>query len=979
MVTVLAFLAYLPVLSQRSSLWSAELAVRACGWEWRPILQQPLLFLFQLPFHALPLTWRPVALNYANLLLAALVLGLLARAVQLWPRDRTPDVRDWQLTRLGFLPAGLVSWFPPFFAALTLGLTLNFWRQATSATGDMIDVLVLAAVICCFLEYRLDKRPKWLWRLSILYGIGMVNDWAFSGLLPCFLVAVVSMLGWRALLDQLAMTLDPIFNREKEPANMIPYDFGLLDWRPVWIVIAGLASGLTLVFLLPAIHWLTGTDHLGFWDCVIPVFYWHKMGLESMFNLISMDGLAVALALSSLLPLLLISIRWHDEETSYYTLSYWFTGKAFWVMHGLLALLSAWILLGAVIGPANMLLEQSFLPHYFICALVLGCCLNYLVRRLLGRPPGEIMTQWTPLMRRLRGALLALLVVFAAGDAALMAARNAPVIHLVNRTLPDDFFRWVLGGLPAGPKVLVADDSNILNLARLLQLGTPAGGETVYLDTAAAAQPDYHRQQLALYPPVWRTGFMNMTSNVPLRPVVLDELLKDLAATRRVFYLHPSEINPYDHFRLQDRGFEHALVWRTTNAPPAPPALTGNLAVDDPDWAEFEQAVMPQLTNAIENLGPSLKKIKADSNLMRLVQLPPPRDFTVAFFARYYSLAADARGVALQKAGRWEAAAGLFNHALDLNPYNASARANLDYNLSRRAAPADAGPVADPVAQGFGNYDSIEQAVKACGPVDDPVYRAMIADSCSQAGLDCQAAGQYERIVALEPGNWGYRFLLADLELRAGRPATTLALVSQYRRTLAAAGELPQFQQNLDMLESRANLALHNKNEALAAMDRAINAGHGDAQLMAAAVDILWRDGLKDEARDLIELLAQQHPRSEAVSVLAGYIHLALEEPAQAEQDFSRALALDPKNELARYKHGCVLIQLHRYDAARQELQTMLQYTAYAFPAHYALAQIAQAEADLPGARQELKAYLQLAATNAPDYTNALNQLRQLR
>jgi len=87
---------------------------------------------------------------------------------------------------------------------------------------------------------------------------------------------------------------------------------------------------------------------------------------------------------------------------------------------------------------------------------------------------------------------------------------------------------------------------------------------------------------------------------------------------------------------------------------------------------------------------------------------------------------------------------------------------------------------------------------------------------------------------------------------------------------------------------------------------------------------------------------------------------------------------LNPKNELARYKHGCVLIQLRRYDDARRELQTMLQYTAYAFPAHFALAQIALAQGDHPAARQELSAYLQLAATNAPDYARARQQLQSL-
>ena len=162
-------------------------------------------------------------------------------------------------------------------------------------------------------------------------------------------------------------------------------------------------------------------------------------------------------------------------------------------------------------------------------------------------------------------------------------------------------------------------------------------------------------------------------------------------------------------------------------------------------------------------------------------------------------------------------------------------------------------------------------------------------------------------------------------------------------------------------------------------MNRAINAAHADARLMMEAVGQLWADHLTDQARDLTDLLAAQHPDRPAVFILRGFVHLELDEPAQAERDFARALELNPTNELARYKHGCTLVQLRRYDEARAELKTMLQHTAYAFPAHYALAQIALAQGDTPDARVELKAYLQQAATNAPDYHHALDQLAGLR
>lgn len=971
LVTVAAFLAYLPSLSSRASLWSTELAIRACGWEWRPILQQPLWYLFQWPFHLLPLEWRPLALNLGNLFLASVALGLLARAVQMWPTDRTPDLRDWNGERLGWLSPGGLIWLPPVLAAASLGLTLNFWRQATSATGDMIDLAVLAFIVVLFVEYQREPRARWLWMLSFAYGVGMTNDWAFTALLPIFLIAVIGLLGWGATLTQLALIIEPFTRSKEEVAPMLPHTTGLLDLRPPWILLTGLLLGWLAVLPLPVAHWLTAHDQLSLGQCLLTVWYWQKAGVLSIQGLVSQDGLAAVLALSSLVPLWLVSVRWQDEETSYFTVSYWFTGKSFWLLHSLLAVISGWVLLGAIISPANVLLEQSFLPHYFICALVLGCCLNYLVRRALGRAVADRSGPWTTARRLRRVAFLTALAALLTGMLSLMFVRNAPVIRLVNRTLPADFERWVLAALPPGPKVVVADDSNVLNLARLLLLRLPGGRETVFLDSSVARRVDYLRQQSQLYPPVWQTAFANLTNAQAVRPVVLDRLVEDLATQRPVCYLHPSEMYPYDHFVMRDRGFVHQLVRRGTNDP------VPILQPDSPQWEEFERDLFPHLTNAIENLGPSLRNVKISSKLQRLFFLPPPRDFTLAFFARYFSLAANAHGVLLQRAGRWTEADAEFVRALALNPYNASARANRDYNFRHTHPELNLTP-GDPGEEGFGNFDSIEQAIKACGAVDDPAFRTVIADSCAQAELYHQAADQYQRVIQLEPQNLGYQFLLANLELEAGRPEVAVDWARRIRRELAGRSDADQVEGNLVWLETRARLAAHQKSEALTILSQAVEAARGDGRRMADAVAVLWRSGLRAEARDLMDQLAAQHPDNPAVFILRGYVHLELEEPAQAERDFARALELNPRNELARYQHGCVLIRLHQLDAATVELQTMLQQTNAAFPAHFALAQIARARQNSSLARSELEAYLRQAVPADPDYTNALQQLNQL-
>ena len=971
-IMVTAFLAYLFTLPPRATVASTDLLLRVCGWDWRPMLQQPLLSFFELPLHLLPLAWRPLALNVGNTLLAAGVLGLLARAVQLWPADRSPDLRSWQPERLGPVTAGRLAWLAPLIAALALGLTMNFWRQATAATGDMISMLIVAWSVCALLEFWHDRQLKWLWRMALAYGAGMANDWVLLGLLPFLLAVIASILGWRALLEQLARTIEPLLYRKKSGYNKMMSDARRPDWRPVLLVVFGLEAGLLLLLLLPVIYWLTGELGLSFFQCLKPVLKWYKGGLTSEWNLLTSDVKGATLALSSLLPLFLISIRWQDETASVYTLSYRITNHLYWLIHVLVGTLSAWVLLGAIIGPSCLVPDQSFLPHYFLSALALGYCLSYLVRRLLGQSLPVAVNRWTPVGRAVRAALLVLLVALAGADLFAMANRNGPLIRLVNRTLPEDFQRWVLGGLPSGPKVILADDPRVLTLARALLLGTPDHADTLFLDTTFMNLVDYHRHQMAGYPPRWRASFERATQHERVRPALQDRMLQDLAADRPVYSLQPGAFYAFDSLQLQNQGFRYAVTRWPTNAVTPPPALPA-----DPVRAEFERELLPRLTNAVDNYLFSAKKLSG-GKLTRLAQLPPPHDYTAVFFARYYARAMDAAGVALQRAGRWPEAEDVFINALNLDPFNTSARLNEDYNRRHRAGETAPDPTADPTQLDLGTYHSLQEELRACGPIDDPLYLASYGDKAAKAGFVFQAMDAYNRVLALDPSNWESRLWLASLQVKAGQPADAVRMLAQIRRQLADNGWLPRFAQNLDELEAEADLLLHKNTEAIAILERIINADPDNSRLTTEMVQTLWRTGLKAEALTLLDRLIQANPGRAHLPALRGLMWLQLGRTADSERDFSRALQLDPGNDIYRYRRGALLVQLHRYDEARQDFQTMLQHSSDAFPAHYALAQIALAQTNSPVARQELEAYLHQAETNAPDYAAAVGELKKL-
>ena len=139
-------LVYLVTLDHWISLLSLGTVARISGWPWLPDLGRPLTAMVLFPFRWLPEAWIPLALNFFTAMGAALALMLLARSVALLPYDLTPD----DPLRKG-KPVAILStrtaWMPPLVAVICCGLQLSFWENATSATDNIINLLVFAYVL----------------------------------------------------------------------------------------------------------------------------------------------------------------------------------------------------------------------------------------------------------------------------------------------------------------------------------------------------------------------------------------------------------------------------------------------------------------------------------------------------------------------------------------------------------------------------------------------------------------------------------------------------------------------------------------------------------------------------------------------------------------------------------------------------------------------------------------------------------------
>ena len=137
--------------------------------EWRPIYVAPLTWLLTLPVKWLPSGVQLLGLNFISALCAALSLAWLARSVSILPHDRTQLQRNQAIDENGFLGIRL-AWVPVVIAVVMCGFQRSFWEHAIVGTGEMIDLLLFAYCVRGLLEYRVEEKNSWLYKVAVVYA-----------------------------------------------------------------------------------------------------------------------------------------------------------------------------------------------------------------------------------------------------------------------------------------------------------------------------------------------------------------------------------------------------------------------------------------------------------------------------------------------------------------------------------------------------------------------------------------------------------------------------------------------------------------------------------------------------------------------------------------------------------------------------------------------------------------------------------------
>lgn len=877
------------------SLASLAPVAKIAGWDWVTPHRAPLLYLVTFPFRWLPASALPVCMNAFAAGCAFLSLGLLGRCVTLLPHDRTHDQRLRERSEFSLL-SNRFAWLPPVLAILVCGLQLTFWEHATVFTGEMLDLAIFAYLVRCVLEYRLQHEDRWLYKMAVVYGLGVTNNWALIGFAPCFLVALIwirgrSFFGFAFLTRMVALSL----------------------------------AGLSLYLLLPTVWALAGDTSIGFWD-VLRKYLGEQKGL--LLDIPSLRNRALLLSLTSLLPLVLVGIRWPTAVGDTSAAGAALTNVMYRVIHIALFAACLWVTFDGKFSPRALGLGLPFLTFYFVGALCIGYFAGYLTL-VFSEHRGKNWRRssaFSSLLNKVVPALVVLvLIVVPAG----LFWKNQPLIQESNAPALRDLAVELTRNLPAQRAILLSDDASSLLLveAHFSQMGSPR--KHLLVHTRSMVSSDYHQQLVKRYPEAWPATLA--TTQEAFDDGTILNLMTDLSRTNAVYYLHPSFGYYFERFHAMPRGLVTELVRYPEEHLGSLPVPSDTLSANRDFWRALE----PRLT--------------------ALQSLPQSRD--AAFVRSFLSRSMNAFGVTLARNGDSPGAQARFEAAVSLSTNNIPSRINLDYARLRASSPTSRGVNLDEVNQQLGSF-SVVEAMSEGGPFDEPQYCAALGDAFANRGLNRQALIQYRRTLELQPDNLPVELAVARLHIQSGRPKESLAHVGQLRERhrqdmtetldvelarIAASAEYAldhpagaermlqevhaRHPKNLVVLDGLVHLFARQKRfpEALAALDKLDQLAPQNAQVALNRATVFFNGENYDQALATLDAVLARDPKNQPVQIYKIFVLVQTGRHAQAAPIVESVLSANPFHIEALNYRGVIALEARKYDEALEALNLVLE------------------------------------------------------
>lgn len=940
---------YLLTLNHWLSFSNLQPVSRATGENWVPDINLPLFALVTSPFHWLPQTWVPLAMNFFSLVCAFFVLVLVARSVALLPQDRTQKQRERERGPFGLLSSGM-AWLPPVLAVVVCGLQLTFWEDATSLSSGMIDLVMFAYSVRCLLEYRISKQESWLLRAAVVYAAACTDNWVLILLLPAFLASMAWMRGFNF------------------------FNLGFLS--RLFLCFLG---GLLVYLYLPLLRWR------------IDGFFWEplKGNVSAQFIQIvylcrySPHFVQFLLALTSLLPIIFIGIRW---KSSFGDTSELGIALATWVLHITHALLLI-VCIGAAFDTGFGLRDQAgrfpmldinrerFLALSYLSALSIGYFSGYflVVFRSVSRR-GRPATGPQKFLNRLSvGVICVLLVITPIG----LLCKNVPAIRMTNGPAMRNYASALTEHLPP-QAVLLSDSPAPLLLTRALLARSGKENNFIYLETHALRYPSYYRYQTRNHNDVTPQLSTNVTDATPFTDFDLLNLITQLAARRPVYYLNPSFGFFFEVFYPVPHGLTYELQRYTTNVSVFPPALSDSVVTENEAfWKDHDaelHALLPSITppEPEESMGRWHK-------LKNTIQIPFEKNLSAVQLAMIYSRALNTWGVEAQRLGRLDSAAAHFDEAVRLSSGNIVAIANSEFNKKLRKG--EKVTFDDPAAfeNRFGKFSSWQDILNNNGMFDEPTGCLAEGIVFARGQLDREAAQNLQRALTLAPESLLARLWLARVYLVSREPAKAYPLIAQLKArsdSFASAAITPA---DILQLELGADYANTNLDQAQQLLDATLSQPAPDSAVLevASRVCIFYRD--YTNAIRVTDKQVAAHPENVTLLVNKGFLQIRNKDFDAAIPPLSKAVSLQPTNSAALYCRAEAYLQGGKLDEAQHDFETLQKLNPNAYAIYHGLAEVAYQKKDTNAAIHFYQQELANVAPTSPEAKFVNDRLKSLK
>ncbi len=733
-------------------------------------------------------------------------------------------------------------------------------------------------------------------------------------------------------------------------------------------------AGLSLYLVLPMVQAFQPTLHLDFWEAL-------KANLRSQRDALSglPRGASLVLGLTSLLPLLVLSIRWksqtpHSGDDNPVTT--FLTKAMFCLLHAGLLMLSLWIALDPPVSPRNLGLGAPLLTQYYLSALIIGYCSGYLL--LVGSVPIRKLIRFQKsagrhkLISKLTVAAIGLLV--AAVPLALLW-RNVGQIRITNGPALREFARQLYQGLPSGKSVVLSDD-RIALLLLAAELGASRHDkDPLLLEMPSLTWGQYHILKAGQFKSRWPVPPPTNGLEV-VEPARVLQLLSRFSSREQLVCLHPSFSYCLERFADRPNGGVHYLSPRARDAL-GQTADSRTATAGEQYWqARWDRTLRTLTGQAHRNTGEARP---TRGQLADRLHLALERNLTALYLCASYSHSLNDWGVRMQRAGRWKEAGVWFQRALQLKPENLAARINSEFNARRQRGDSqrlDRKLIEQQYLDLFMSHRKWEEVITDDGPVDEPSFLLETARVLLASGRPYQAIQEFARCAELAPGWLEPKLWRAQSHLAVREFASASRLTDE----IEAAGPLPDPSGIGQFLFCRATAlqGLGRTNEATACIERCLAQYPDQPEVLAVASRLHLQNGRYQAALAVLDRLLDFEPRNPELLSDKGLAEMELAQYEAAVSTLTAAVSLAPSNQVVRLNRAIAQLRAGSLDAAQADYQELLKGAPNSYKVLFGLGEIAWRRQDTNAAIGYYQQYLSQNASASAEHRLVADRLKQL-